>query len=203
MIENKKTNLSIRNILYLLIIIFFIILSSYFILNKNNRSRVAGIQEINIEVPENNIKIAGINEMDINLAQNETWFNGIQGIINNTQPPLINANNQETNVDYQSDDDFKWNDCACEKTFQKEYPIVWSGEVTASFVSGEAVGVRKFDKNAKYKQFYVTLPEEYFNKVHGNIRVTGRLIGITCAYANTIFGECVADVEADSVEKIN
>lgn len=94
-------------------------------------------------------------------------------------------------------------DCDCEKRFKKEYPIVWSGEVIATFVSGEDFGVERFDKNAKYKRFYVDGLNKYSGEPGGNVKVTGRLIGITCAYANTVFGECVGEVVADDVEVIN
>lgn len=95
----------------------------------------------------------------------------------------------------------EWIDCSCEKTFQKQYYIEWSGNPTAVFISGGAIGVERFDKNAKYRQFYVTLPDEYIGKIGLEpIRVIGKLIGTTCAYANTVFGECVADVVAEKIE---
>lgn len=99
--------------------------------------------------------------------------------------------------------DYKYIDCDCEKRFKKEYPIVWSGEVIATFVSGEDFGVERFDKNAEYKQFYVDGRNKYTGDSGANVKVTGRLIGITCAYANTVFGECVGEVVADDVEVIN
>ena len=33
----------------------------------------------------------------------------------------------------------------------------------------------------------------------GEITVIGRWLGISCAYKNTIFGECVPDVEIESI----
>lgn len=94
-------------------------------------------------------------------------------------------------------------DCDCEKRFKKEYPIVWSGMVISTFVSGEDFGVRRFDKNTEYKQFYVKGNHKYSGEPGVNVKVTGRLIGITCAYANTVFGECVGEVEADQVIELN
>lgn len=90
-------------------------------------------------------------------------------------------------------------DCDCEKEFKKEYPVVWSGEVIATFVSGEDFGVERFNKNAKYKRFYVVGQSKYSGDPGANVKVRGRLIGITCAYANTVFGECVGEVVADQV----
>jgi len=91
--------------------------------------------------------------------------------------------------------------CECEKTFKTPYPIEWSGHVMATFLSGEGIGVRRFDQNAKYKQFYVEA-DGLYNGESDNIKVKGKMVGITCAYYNTIFGECVAHVIADSVENI-
>lgn len=90
-------------------------------------------------------------------------------------------------------------DCDCEKEFKKEYPIVWSGEVMATFVSGKDFGVERFDKNAKYNKFYVVGQSKYSGEPGANVQVRGRLVGITCVYANTVFGECVGEVVADEV----
>jgi len=93
--------------------------------------------------------------------------------------------------------------CDCEKRFKKEYPVVWSGEVIATFVSGEDFGVERFNKDAEYKQFYVDGQNKYTGEPGVNVKVTGRLIGITCAYANTVFGKCVGEVVADQVVVLN
>lgn len=94
-------------------------------------------------------------------------------------------------------------DCDCEKKFKKEYPIVWSGKVISTFVSGEDFGVERFNEDAKYRRFYVDGRNMYTGGPGADVKVTGRLIGITCAYANSVFGECVGEVIADDVEVIN
>lgn len=91
--------------------------------------------------------------------------------------------------------------CECEKTFKEPYKIDWSGHVMATFVSGEALGIKNFDQNSKYKQFMVR-SEGLYNGESENIRVKGRLVGISCGYYNTIFHECVGDVIADSIQNI-
>ncbi|MDP2944154.1 MAG: hypothetical protein Q8N57_01100 [bacterium] len=93
--------------------------------------------------------------------------------------------------------------CDCEKQFNKAYPVVWSGRVMATFSSGEDIGVERYDKTAKYKQFYVDAQGKYSDAPGGDVRVAGRLVGITCAYANTIFGECVGEVVADKITPLN
>jgi hypothetical protein len=94
-------------------------------------------------------------------------------------------------------------DCDCDKRFNKEYPIVWSGRVISTFVSGEDFGVKRFDQNTEYKQFYVIGHHKYNGEPGANVKVIGRLIGLTCAYANTVFGGCVGEVEADQVVELN
>lgn len=94
-------------------------------------------------------------------------------------------------------------ECDCEKRFNKSYPVIWSGQVIATFVSGEDIGVEKYDKEAKYNKFYVDAQGKYNGRPGHNVRVTGMLVGITCAYANTVFEECVAEVEADKITLLN
>lgn len=93
--------------------------------------------------------------------------------------------------------------CDCEKRFKKEYPVIWSGRVISTFVSGEDFGVERFNKSTKYKQFYVFGQNQYTGEPGANVRVVGRLIGMTCAYADTVFGECVGEVVADQVIVLN
>jgi hypothetical protein len=90
-------------------------------------------------------------------------------------------------------------DCSCEKTFKQSYPVIWSGKVIASFAGGEDIGVERFSKDFKYNKFYVDAQGKYNEALGSDIRVTGRLIGITCAYANTVFKECVGEVVADQI----
>lgn len=118
-----------------------------------------------------------------------------------TTANIITEQNTEEVIDnsrYNEETDY--NDCSCEKTFDKPYPIEWSGTVIAMFMSGGAIGVERFDQSGEYKQFYVDTKGLYDGS--DNIQVKGKLVGITCAYANTIFGECVGDVVADSIEEI-
>lgn len=88
--------------------------------------------------------------------------------------------------------------CECEKEFKTSYPIEWSGYVIAMFSSGEDIGVKRFDQSGEYKQFYVRGDGKYDGGE--KVRVKGDMIGITCAYYNTIFGECVPNVIANSIE---
>lgn len=91
--------------------------------------------------------------------------------------------------------------CECEKEFKEEYPIEWSGYVMSIFLSGEAIGVKRFDQSGKYKQFMVRTNGLY-DGGGDKVRIKGSMVGMTCAYYNTIFGECVPDVVATAIEII-
>ncbi|MEI7619960.1 MAG: hypothetical protein WCJ57_00105 [Candidatus Falkowbacteria bacterium] len=92
--------------------------------------------------------------------------------------------------------------CDCEKTFTGEKDITINSQVIAAFVSGTDLGVKNLDKNAEYRQFYVDAAGMYQGEIGGKIKISGKLIGITCAYANSVFGECVPEIEAGKIEEI-
>lgn len=114
-------------------------------------------------------------------------------VVSNLDKKVVNQN------DSQDLSDNKLIDCSCEKTFKQSYPVIWSGKVIASFVGGEDIGVERFSKEFKYNKFYVDAQGKYNESLGSDIRVTGRLVGITCAYANSIFKECVGEVVADEI----
>lgn len=142
------------------------------------------------------------------IINKELFFNNIYNDVSVVDKNIKNDSNNSlesvTKVNTKSDySKAKFIDCDCEKRFKKEYPIVWSGEVTASFVSGADFAVKRFKKDSKYKQFYVQGQNKYLGDLGGKVTVIGRLIGTTCAYANTVFGECTGEVIADEVIILN
>ncbi len=117
---------------------------------------------------------------------------------------LIHKDNREAVVNGEpTSQKIDFIDCSCEREFNEMYPIVWSGRVIASFVSGEDIGVQKYNENDKYNKFYVIGGGMFSGETGIDVKVTGRLVGVTCAYANTIFGECVGLVEADQILSLN
>lgn len=94
-------------------------------------------------------------------------------------------------------------DCGCETRFKKSYPIDWSGRIFATFVSGDDIGVKRYNQNTKYKEFYVYGNGLYNRDIGENVRIQGKLVGLTCAYGNTVFGECVGEVEAEKITAVN
>lgn len=93
-----------------------------------------------------------------------------------------------------------------EKDFFKSIDVIWSGKIISTMVSGSCIGLEgDFDN---YTQAMACLPEARLlkdpNKLwtfKGMVTVTGKWLGITCAYKNTIFGECVPDVVIESIRQ--
>ncbi len=87
-----------------------------------------------------------------------------------------------------------------EEEYSEPVDIVWSGRVTAVMSGGSCIGVEgKFDK---YSKFMACLSDVYSNKLQnysGEVKITGKWLGVTCAYKNTIFGKCVPDVEIQEI----
>jgi len=88
-----------------------------------------------------------------------------------------------------------------EKEFLKPIDIIWRGEIISTMASGSCIGLRgEFDN---YRQAIACFPNKGSNelwKFEGMVTVTGKWLGITCAYKNTIFGECVPDVRIENIE---
>jgi hypothetical protein len=90
--------------------------------------------------------------------------------------------------------------CPCERKFRRSYPVVWSGEVSNIFLGGEDFSVRRYWRTAKYNRFYVVGSGLYDPTKGEDVRVSGKLVGLTCAYSNTVFGGCVGEVVAEKIE---
>ena len=88
-----------------------------------------------------------------------------------------------------------------EKEFFKSVDVVWQGKIISTMSGGACVGLEgDFDN---YSQAMACLPDKDSNelwKLEEVVTITGKWLGITCAYRNTIFGECVPDVVIESIE---
>lgn len=104
-----------------------------------------------------------------------------------------------------------------EKDFLKPIDVVWRGEIISTMVSGSCMGLKgEFDKyrramaclsntdsDDRAESEEVLRPEGRMYelwKFEGEVTITGKWLGITCAYKNTIFGECVPDIMIESIE---
>jgi hypothetical protein len=95
-----------------------------------------------------------------------------------------------------------------EKIFKRSYDVVWSGKIIGNMNGFQDFGIQRLQKNAKYPFFYATLdwPGSRIQNdaiVDGHVRIYGKMIGITCAYQNTVFkGECVPEIDITKIEKL-
>ncbi len=88
-----------------------------------------------------------------------------------------------------------------EKEFSEPIDIVWRGEVISTMAGGSCMGLKGDFSN--YQWAVACLPNMNSSelwKFEGVVTVTGKWLGITCAYKNTIFGECVPDVSIDIIK---
>lgn len=87
-----------------------------------------------------------------------------------------------------------------EKVFLEPVDIVWSGEIISTMVSGSCVGLKgEFDN---YSWAMACVGDSHSTELwqfEGTVTITGKWLGITCGYKNTIFGECVPDVRIENI----
>lgn len=87
-----------------------------------------------------------------------------------------------------------------EKEFFKPIDVVWSGKVISIMTSGSCLGLE--GESNGHQLAMACLPDSTSTdlwKYQGMVTVSGKWIGITCAYKNTIFGECVPDLTIESI----
>ncbi len=92
-----------------------------------------------------------------------------------------------------------------EKEFFKPVDVVWRGKIISTMAGGSCVGLE--GEFGNYRQAMACLPEARLLedaselwKFEGMVTITGKWLGITCAYKNTIFGECIPDVTIESIQ---
>ena len=89
-----------------------------------------------------------------------------------------------------------------EREFFKPIDVVWRGKIISTMASGSCIGLEgDFDN---YSQAMACLPNSDPNELWNLeevVTISGKWTGITCAYKNTIFGECVPDVVIKSIEQ--
>ena len=92
-------------------------------------------------------------------------------------------------------------DCGCEKKFDQPIAVSFEGGVIASFVSGSDLGVQSMGLVEGHDRFYIVGDGayDYSDWTGRRVSIKGKLTGITCAYANTVFGVCAAEIEAQAI----
>lgn len=95
-----------------------------------------------------------------------------------------------------------------EIVFRRSYDIMWSGKIIGNMNGFHDFGIERLNKNTKYPYFYATIDWEGSNMqktdiIAGNVRIYGKMIGITCAYQNTVFsGKCVPEINITKIKKV-
>ncbi len=87
-----------------------------------------------------------------------------------------------------------------EETFAQPRAVTLTAEVISTFVGGRDLAVK-----SDYQQFYVAgYADEanYSEWVGAKVKVEGMIVGITCAYAKTFFADCVPEIMASSIIKV-
>lgn len=89
-----------------------------------------------------------------------------------------------------------------EKEFSKPIDVVWRGEIISTMAGGSCVGMKgDFDNyDLVIACFSDDASGELWN-FEGVVTITGKWLGITCAYKDTIFGECVPDVRIENIKQ--
>lgn len=85
-----------------------------------------------------------------------------------------------------------------ETVFPQPQDIDWSGQVFGIFAGGEGLAVRR-DGTGQEFQAYMQ-PGVLSSIPYGPVRIRGQWIGISCAYAYTVFsGRCTPTIEVDDI----
>jgi|GEM_PF-1609561 len=87
-------------------------------------------------------------------------------------------------------------DCDCNRTFFGEKDVSITGKVIATFVSGEDLALETSDQEL----FYVDAAGQYQGGLGGEVTIDGKTIGLTCAYASSVFHECVPEIEVKNLK---
>ena len=89
-----------------------------------------------------------------------------------------------------------------EKEFFKPIDVVWRGEIISTMAGGSCIGMKGgFDNYSKAMACFSDEHPKELWKFEGVVTVTGKWLGITCAYKNTVFGECVPSVGIENIRQ--
>lgn len=100
-------------------------------------------------------------------------------------------------------------DMAEEVTFDKPIDIVWTGDPYFYMMNNSAYALKRIPADETYPLFYASEFEEiqdeegiFQPKYTGKIEITGKWVGITCAYYGVFNHQCVPDVEVEKVREV-
>lgn len=91
--------------------------------------------------------------------------------------------------------------CDCEEVFVSPIKVIYDGTVSGVFVGGQDISVEVQGSIANnYINTYVITPNGYIGEMDQLLRISGRGVGTTCAYASSLGNQCSLEVIADIIE---
>lgn len=87
--------------------------------------------------------------------------------------------------------------------FAESRLIEWTGRIEGVLVGGLELAVRRVRPPAGEPDQFAVLVPTGVAPTEGLVRISGRWVGMSCAYRDTVFGgRCVPDVIADRIEQL-
>jgi hypothetical protein len=89
---------------------------------------------------------------------------------------------------------------AIETAYPEPVSVVWDGVIEGVLAGGQGLAVRGDSVRGMFQAHFAS--GTVTSVTEGPVRITGRLTGISCAYAQTVFsGQCTPSIEIDSLEQ--
>ncbi len=89
---------------------------------------------------------------------------------------------------------------AIETVYPEPVSVVWEGVIEGVLAGGQGLAVRGDAVRGMFQAYFKSGTVSSITE--GPVRIAGRLTGISCAYANTVFGgQCTPSVDIDSLEQ--
>jgi hypothetical protein len=89
-------------------------------------------------------------------------------------------------------------------TLAQPVAIRLKGQVLTTFVGGRDLAVQSATSLVGYQKFHISgySDLDYSAWQGSEVSIKGVMIGTTCAYAKTVFGDCVPEIMASSITKL-
>lgn len=139
--------------------------------------------------------------LDVTIHSDNYWLVEAKNLVNSSHISYHGRYyiDKETGKIWENKDPLLEEHCSCEESFEKPIKIEFEGEIISRPAGGEDLAVKNLDKNSKYQKLYVNANGNYHEE-ENKVKIKGEVIGVTCAYYNTIFHECAFEVEMEPIE---
>jgi sorbitol-specific phosphotransferase system component IIC len=90
---------------------------------------------------------------------------------------------------------------ALETVYPEPESVVWEGVIEGVLAGGQGLAVRGDAVLGMFQAYFASGVTSSITE--GPVRIAGRLTGISCAYAQTVFGgQCTPSVDIESIEQL-